>query len=137
MQFLWVTPNYSPLILSSSANHSYIFPTSGGMEGPETDPLEQYTYTTTVATPADLINFTPVASGSLVRPSWVVQTFDLSSMGVAPGASVSSLYLQDWSGNGNSVFPTFIAGFPAVPEPASIGALSMAVLALGRRRRAA
>ena len=134
LQFLWVTPNYSPMIISTSANNSYVFPTSGGFNGSETDPLAQYTYLSTVATPADLIAFTPQNSGSLIRPSYVIQTFDLSSMGVPLGGSVSSLYLQDWSGNGNGVIPTYVAGFPAVPEPAGLGLLAVGALALVRRR---
>jgi hypothetical protein len=141
LQFLWVfepnPPSYSPMLIATSANNSYVFPTTGGFNGSETDPLAQYTYLSTVATPADLIAFTPQGSGSLVRPAYVIQTFDLSSMGVPLGSSVSSLYLQDWSGNGNGVIPTFIAGFPAVPEPASLALIAISALPLLLRRRAA
>ncbi len=130
LQFLWVAPNLSPLILSASAGHSQVMPGSGGFNGSVTDPLEDYSYVVPVATPADLVNNTPVPSGSVIRPTWVVQTFDLSAMGIAPGASVSQLYVQDWSGNGNTVELMFIAGFPPVPEPGSLWLLAAATVAL-------
>ena len=130
------TMTWQPII-STSPGNSYVFPSTGAFFGSNTDPLPYYSYLQTVTTPAQLMTFSNQHSGSLIDPSWALQTFDLSSMGVPLGGSVSTLYLQDWSGNNNGVHVTFIAGFPAVPEPASIGLLSVAALTLGRRRRAA
>jgi hypothetical protein len=63
LQFLWVfepnPPSYSPMLIATSANNSYVFPTTGGFNGSETDPLAQYTYLSTVATPADADELPP------------------------------------------------------------------------------
>lgn len=107
-----------------------MLPQVGGLIGTETHPLEQYIYWSGASTPADLPMQTPQFAGSLVRTTWVIQTFDLTTMGIAPGVSISTLYLQDWSGWGNPVYPTFLAGFPAVPEPSAMALSDSALLAL-------
>jgi hypothetical protein len=114
LQFLWVTPNYFPAMISTSAGHSYLFPKSGGFAGGESNP-NQYLYPAGVYTPDAMLTTTPVIAGGLNRPTWVLQAFDLSTMGIAAGASVSSLYLQEWSGNNGNGSPiSFVAGFPPV-----------------------
>jgi hypothetical protein len=122
-----------PLRLATPANHSVTLTGSTAMVGSSNSLLPQYTYLTPVATPADLTNATPNPSGSLVNPSWVIETFDLSSMSVPMGQSVSSLYLQKLSNNGGA-FPTFIAGFPAVPEPSTFACLIAGLICTCARR---
>jgi hypothetical protein len=47
-------------------------------------------------------------------------SFDLSSLGYAPGESVPGLFLSDITSQGTDLAdPVFIAGLPVVPEPAS------------------
>lgn len=133
--FEWISQaTYQPII-STSPGNSYVFPSSGAFFGSNTDPLPYYSYLSTLTTPSQLLTFNNQNTGSLIDPSWALQTFDLSSMGVPLGNSVSTLYLQDWSGNGNSVDVMFLAGFPAVPEPATVGLLTIGLLAIGWRRR--
>ena len=57
---------------------------------------------------------------------------DLSDFGVAPGATIASLRFQ--SINTNRIDPVFIAGLPAVPEPAGVAVLGLSGVALLKRR---
>ena len=57
---------------------------------------------------------------------------DLSDFGVAPGATIASLRFQ--SINTNRIDPVFIAGLPAVPEPAGVAVLGLSGIALLKRR---
>jgi hypothetical protein len=59
---------------------------------------------------------------------------DLSDLGFAPGARVSSLFLQ--SGESATVDPVFIAGLHAIPEPSTLLLMSLGLgLLVVRRKR--
>lgn len=60
---------------------------------------------------------------------------DLSNLGVPLGASVNSIRIQSWAGEGGRVDPVLIVGLPAVPEPTSAGVLILAGALLVSRRR--
>ena len=114
LQSLDIVLSYSPWLLATSAGNFQVGAGSGGLVGTKSDSLPMYTYITQVSTPQDLLDKTPVASGWLNNQTWVMQEFDLQSMGVAPGAQVDALYVQDWAANGNGSYPMMIAGFPSL-----------------------
>lgn len=60
---------------------------------------------------------------------------DLSLVGVPLGGSVSSIRLQSLAGQGNRVDPVFIAGLPAVPEPAGVALAGLVSWPLLLRRK--
>lgn len=66
-------------------------------------------------------------------PQPVLRELDLSDFGVAPGASITDIWIQDSDGNGNGLFPTMVFGLPDIPEPSSLVLLSAALLAIRRR----
>lgn len=133
---LWAADVASPYIISTSAGHSHVGETTYESSGSATPSITQYMYTSSVTTSSDLLSKSVTNAGSLVNHNYILQTLDLSSMGVGAGQSVQELYVQDWSGNGNGFSPSLIAGFPTVPEPgiATLGA-GISLMALWRRRK--
>lgn len=59
---------------------------------------------------------------------------DLDDFGIAPGGSITSLRWQTTS-TGSRLDAVYVAGLPAVPEPAGVALLSLGGLALLRRKR--
>lgn len=82
-----------------------------------------YAYNGGVSTPNELVTKTPQLVGYLGNPPTaiprpVVHALDLSNYGVAAGAAIDTMYLQDAT-SGSNLYPTLIAGLPAIPEPAA------------------
>lgn len=82
----------------------------------------------------DLESPTGWSFGSDLSRDLRAMALDLSSVGVSPGGSVTSIRLQSFAGN-QRVDPVLIVGLPAVPEPAGAGLIGIAGLALLCRRR--
>jgi hypothetical protein len=123
-----------PVRLSLDASHTILTSSSRDLVGAAMPHLPDYGYPAGPYTdPAVFGTATTTFGGYLANPTWIVQSIDLSNLGVLPGGSVSSLYLQQK--NNNNTDPMLIAGLPAVPEPSMLGLGALAsVLMLAFRR---
>lgn len=63
----------------------------------------------------------------------VIQALDLSDFGFAPGASFTTLRLQDSSLDFARFAPTLVVGLPAIPEPSTLSLLMLLICAGARR----
>jgi hypothetical protein len=85
--------------------------------------VPMYAYADGVTSPSQLVTETPSPAGALGNPPTaiprpVIHALDLSEFGLAEGASIDMLYLQDDSADNRNLFPTMVMGLPsAVPEP--------------------
>ncbi|TWU51691.1 hypothetical protein [Rubripirellula reticaptiva] len=103
--------------------------------------MPMFTYFDTIADPSDFLNSTTPSgflgtSNATPRPS--LQLVDLTDLGIGHGGTITSLRIWDDDfSNGNTIYPTFIAAFPAVsvPEPSFAGALAICISAAMTRRK--
>jgi PEP-CTERM motif len=118
-------------------------PEDASTSGVESIPY--YSFSGGITSQSDFLTKTANPTGSLgnenATSTPVVQSFDLSDFGIAPGGSISSIYLQDRT-TGNDFFPTMVLGLPGVPEPSTFALLAtggcamLLLLFRGRRGRA-
>lgn len=101
------------------------------------DSIPYYGYQGGVTSPAGLsgpVQHTGGLGNATATSVPTIQSLDLSDLGIAPGASVSSIWMQDSSLNGNSFYPTMVLGLPRIPEPGSALLVLCGALACGARR---
>jgi hypothetical protein len=133
--FLGMRPYY----VSFDGTTSFLVDQAEDMHMSAVQSIPYYAYHGGITSPDDFLSEVPSQTGWLGNPTAIptpiVQSLDLSDFGVAPGASISSLYIHD-STNSGSIYPTLFAGLPAIPEPTTLTLLAAAsVLAVRRRRR--
>lgn len=101
------------------------------------DSIPYYSYQGGVTSPSDLagpVSHTGGLGNSTATATPTIQSLDLANLGIAPGATVSSIWIQDSSLNGNGFYPTMVLGLPAIPEPATGLLVACAALVSWRRR---
>lgn len=94
--------------------------------GGQIDNIPYYSFTEDIDEPLDLLNNVSNHVGNLGNPPSAIpmpmfMSLDLSDFGVAPGGSISTLYLQDKASDNRDIRLTFVAGLPSTTMQDSDG----------------
>ncbi len=105
------------------------------------DSIPYYAYQGGVTSPSQLgtdpIQSTGGLGNATATATPVLHSLDLSDFGIAEGATVSSMYLQDQSAINSRAYPTMVLGLPAIPEPTTAALLgTLSLVLVGKRRKA-
>jgi|GEM_PF-2752702 len=109
-----------PFYLSFDGIASFEISGTSEFEGPTVDSIPYYAFPGGITAPSELVTEPPQNTGGLgnstaiPRPQFI--TIDLSNLGIAPGESISSIYMQDKVNDSRDFYPVFVAGLPPLVD---------------------